>query len=285
MPGLVMDDVSASASRDWGDSYNRHGSNGDSTAMREALHVDSLGKSENSQQVNGFKGDDSKDQGSNSAMVLKHGQSSVMPDGVQVQWAPPLIHITQGFFPYSQLVNRAVQQCYNDLCDVITELADATQPQQPSPANGKPDPAVIQKKIRLLEFAQIKRTEFIKLLVLSQWSRQAVDVSKLIDLQNFIRTRHLAYQTAVHRVADMKRDLVRAQVANPDLQTALEVLTTGRVSNMPEVSIDNCISFHGCSIKFLLLVRLQTSQTSQLKAPASNSTKDQSHNQHALSDQ
>jgi hypothetical protein len=112
-----------------------------------------------------------------------------------------------------------------------------------------------------------------------------VDVSKLIDLQNFIRTRHLAYQTAVQRVADMKRDLVRAQVANPDLQTALEVLTTGRVSNMPEVSIDNCISFHGCSIKFLLLVRLQTSQTSQLKAPASNSTKNQSHNQHALSDQ
>ncbi len=44
---------------------------------------------------------------------------------------------------------------------------------------------------------------------------------------NFIRTRHFAYQTAVQRVADMKRDLVRAQVANPDLQTALEVLIDG----------------------------------------------------------
>uniref|UniRef100_A0A093VTX9 Mediator of RNA polymerase II transcription subunit 14 n=1 Tax=Talaromyces marneffei PM1 TaxID=1077442 RepID=A0A093VTX9_TALMA len=237
MPGLVMDDVSASASRDWGDSYDRHGSNGDSTVMRGAHHVDNLGRSENPQQANGFKGEDGKGQGSSTAMVLKHGQSGVVPDGVEGQWAPPLMHITQGFFPYSQLVNRAVQQCYNDLCDVITELADSTQQQQqqlPSSANGKPDPASIQKRIRILEFAQTKRTEFIKLLVLSQWSRQAVDVSRLIDLQNFIRTRHFAYQTAVQRVADMKRDLVRAQVANPDLQTALEVLTTGRVSNMPE---------------------------------------------------
>jgi mediator of RNA polymerase II transcription subunit 14 len=243
MPGLVMDDVSASAARDWGDSYNRHGSNGDSTVVRGAHQVDNLGKSDTPQQVNGFKGDDGNGQGSNTAMVLKHEQSGAMPDGVQGQWAPPLMHITQGFFSYSQLVNRAVQQCYNDLCDVITELADSTQPQHPSSANGKPDPAAIQKRIRILEFAQTKRTEFIKLLVLSQWSRQAVDVSKLIDLQNSIRTRHFAYQTAVQRVADMKRDLVRAQVANPDLQTALEVLTTGRVSNMPEVSIIHCISY------------------------------------------
>ncbi|EED23590.1 RNA polymerase II holoenzyme/mediator complex component Rgr1, putative [Talaromyces stipitatus ATCC 10500] len=227
MPGLVMDDVSASASRYWGDSYNRYDSNG-------VPHADNHEKP--AQQMNGFKGDGSTGQGSNMAMVTKHGQSDAMDD-VSWQWAPPLTHITQGFFPYAQLVNRAVQQCYNDLCDVIAELAESTQPQQSSQAtsaNGKPDAAAIQKKIRILEFAQAKRTEFIKLLVLSQWSRQAVDVSKLIDLQNFIRTRHSAYQAAVQRVADMKRDLVRAQVANPDLQTALEVLTTGRVSNMPE---------------------------------------------------
>lgn len=241
MPGLVMDDVSTSASTDWGDSYNRHGSNGDSAVVRD--QADNLRKLESSQQVNGFKGDDGKGPGPNTAMALKNGQSGVMSDGIPRQCAPPLMHITQGFFPYSQLVNRAVQQCYNDLCDVITELADSTQSQQSSSsANGKADPAAIQKRIRILEFAQTKRTEFIKLLVLSQWSRQAVDVSKLIDLQNFIRTRHFAYQTAIQRVADMKRDLVRAQVANPDLQTALEVLTTGRVSNMPEVSIIHCIS-------------------------------------------
>lgn len=239
MPGLVMDDVSAGASRDWGNSYHLHGSNGESNLMRDDNNIDTSSKT--SQPVNGFKGNNNKD--SDTAIIQKNGK----PGGAQGQYAPELMHITQGFFPYNQLVNRAVQQCYNDLCDVITELAEAQGPspqQHPSQAlftNGKSagsqDAGAVQKRTRILEFVQAKRTEFIKLLVLSQWSRQAVDVSKLIDLQNFIRTRHMAYQTAVQRVADMKRDLVRAQVANPDLQTALEVLTTGRVAGMPEVSV------------------------------------------------
>jgi mediator of RNA polymerase II transcription subunit 14 len=165
----------------------------------------------------------------------------------QTQRPPDLLHITQGFFPYSQLVNRAVQQCWNELSDLITELAEvhiSTQPQQQSATaltNGKASnnqsTENVQKKLRILEFAHAKRTEFIKLLVLSQWSRQAGDVSKLIDLQSFIRTRHMAYNAAIQRVADMKRDLVRAQIANPDLNTALEVLSAGLVFNMPDVSI------------------------------------------------
>ncbi|OKL55638.1 hypothetical protein UA08_09101 [Talaromyces atroroseus] len=239
MPGLVMDDVSASASRDWGNSYNRHGSNGESNLQ----HDNSLEKADRtSRSVNGFKSDDRKQ--SETSIVQGNGKPGAFTGKAQQEWAPELLHITQGFFPYAQLVNRAVQQCYNDLCDVITELAEAqgsSQPQQSSQnsfTNGKSmgnqDAGAVQKRIRILDFTQAKRTEFIKLLVLSQWSRQAVDVSKLIDLQNFIRTRHGAYQTAVQRVADMKRDLVRAQVANPDLQTALEVLTTGRVADMPE---------------------------------------------------
>ncbi|KAF7586354.1 mediator complex subunit [Aspergillus hancockii] len=79
------------------------------------------------------------------------------------------------------------------------------------------------------------RNEFIKLLVLSQWSRQAADVSKLIDLQNFIRTRHHAYTGALQWVGDMKRDLVQAQVANPDLKTALEVLSKGKAMSMSDL--------------------------------------------------
>jgi mediator of RNA polymerase II transcription subunit 14 len=236
MPGLVMDDVSASGSRDWGNSYNRHGSNGESNAQ----HDNNIEKADKtSQSLNGFKGDDGMQSGT--SVMQKNGNSVAILGRAQEQWAPELMHITQGFFPYAQLVNRAVQQCYNDLCDVITELAEAQGSSQAPFTNGKSqDAGAVQKRTRILDFTQAKRTEFIKLLVLSQWSRQAVDVSKLIDLQNFIRIRHAAYQTAVQRVADMKRDLVRAQVANPDLHTALEVLNTGRVADMPEVSIIIC---------------------------------------------
>lgn len=158
---------------------------------------------------------------------------------------PALVHITQGFFPFSMLVNRSVQQCWNDLSELIAELAEMQVPYQDQSSlsvtphgksSGNQTSANVQKKLRLLDFAHAKRAEFIKLLVLSQWSRQAADVSQLIDLQGFIRTRHQAYAAALQWVGDMKRDLVMAQVANPDLKTALEVLSKGRVMAMSDVS-------------------------------------------------
>ncbi|KAJ5101479.1 hypothetical protein NUU61_003701 [Penicillium alfredii] len=159
---------------------------------------------------------------------------------------PPfeLPHITQGFFPFGTLINRAVQQCWNDLSEVITELAAIQVPHQEpavtSIATGTKPPGNqlsenVHKKLRLLDFAHDKRAEFIKLLVLSQWSRQAADVSRLIDIQGFIRTRHQAYDAALQYAGEMKRDLVRAQVANPDLRTALEVLSRGRVKSLPDL--------------------------------------------------
>lgn len=155
-----------------------------------------------------------------------------------------LTHITHGFFPFAKLVNRSVQQCWNDLSDLITELVgiQISSQDQNSPSllatgkvPGNQSAENVQKKLRILDFAHAKRAEFIKLLVLSQWSRKAADVSKLIDLQGFIRTRHQAYSGAIQLVGDMKRDLVRAQVATPDLKTALEVLSKGKVEAMPDL--------------------------------------------------
>ncbi|KAL4917441.1 mediator complex subunit MED14-domain-containing protein [Aspergillus aurantiobrunneus] len=152
---------------------------------------------------------------------------------------PELQHITQGFFPLSKLVNRSVQQCWNDLADLVTELAEIQESSQdlktPLVPFRNQSPENVRKKLRALEFAQAKRGDFIKLLVLSQWSRQAANVSRLIDIQNFIRTQHQAYAGALQWMGDMKRDLVRAQVANPDLKTALEVLSKGEVISMPDL--------------------------------------------------
>ncbi|OJJ43316.1 hypothetical protein ASPZODRAFT_19720 [Penicilliopsis zonata CBS 506.65] len=160
---------------------------------------------------------------------------------------PELEHITHGFFPFAQLVSRSAQKCWNDLSDLITELADmqvTTQDQASSSPTvggkltGAQSPGNVEKKLQLLNFAHRKRGEFIKLLVLSQWSRQSSDVSKLIDLQGFIRTRHMTYNAAIQCVGDMKIDLVRAQVANPDLNTALEILFRGGISSMPDLGYD-----------------------------------------------
>ncbi|KAJ5558148.1 Mediator complex subunit Med14 [Penicillium sp. DV-2018c] len=152
-----------------------------------------------------------------------------------------LPHITQGFFPFGTLVNRAAQECWNELSELITELAAIHVPAASGSliTNGKPavnqSSENVHKKLRILDFAHAKRAEFIKLLVLSQWSRQAADVSRLIDIQGFIRTRHQSYDAALQYVGEVKRDLVRAQVANPDLKTAVEVLSKGRVSSLPDL--------------------------------------------------
>lgn len=241
MPGIVMDGAGPETS-------SRNVSNGIHASSHTGGQSNNIEDSNNGTAISNGAGKQS--QGS-----YAHGEMFSSPEEKDAtkgalasalsQMPPELAHITQGFFPFGQLVNRSTQQCWNDLSDLITELADVQVPSQNQPSadmsNGKvagnQSNENIHKKVRILEFAQAKRVEFIKLLVLSSWSRQAADVSKLIDLQNFIRTRHDAYSNAVLRVGDMKRDLVRAQVANPDLETALEVLSRGKVSALPDVSL------------------------------------------------
>lgn len=225
--------------------------------------------------------------------VTALSQSSKMtPQSMEHPVSTPfeLPHITQGFFPFSTLVNRAAQQCWIDLSELVTELAAVSVSSETSSlpaANGKSlgNQSVenVNKKVRILDFAHAKRAEFIKLLVLSQWSRHAAEVSRLIDIQGFIRTRHQAYTSAVQYVGEMKRDLVRAQVANPDLKTALEVLSKGRVATLPDVSLDALFELIGVFLILLALAWLQTSQTLECKGNAKKITQNQSYHQRALS--
>ncbi|OXV08409.1 hypothetical protein Egran_03829 [Elaphomyces granulatus] len=233
MPGIIMD-------KTWrGTSTHNVNNNGISslpyTSENDSTSLDLKNRSRH---LNGLKERDRFSEDGTMLVEKIAAGDSLFPPTSQL---PELVHITQGFFPFAQLVSRSVQQCWNDLSDLIAELADLqtllqNQVSQFSLTNGKSpgnqSEDNMQKKLRILDFAQLKRTEFIKLLVLSRWSRQAIDVSKLIDLQGFIRTRHLAYHRAPQRVADMKRDLVRAQMANPDLKTALEILSKGRAGVM-----------------------------------------------------
>ncbi|WEW55619.1 mediator complex subunit [Emydomyces testavorans] len=160
---------------------------------------------------------------------------------------PELAHVTLGFFPFARLINRVVQQAWNNWIEFLNDIGSPQAAQMDLPAQfiggknmingrcwGDQSSENLLKKIRILEFAQSRRAEFIKLLVLSQWSRQAREVSRLIDLQAFIRTRCGFYEAAPLHIGNMKRDLVGAQLGNPDLKTALEVLSAGEIRAMPE---------------------------------------------------
>ena len=148
----------------------------------------------------------------------------------------------------NKLISRTSQQCLSDLSDVIDELAKIDIPQEESvgtpshglnhvngAAPGNSSKANVQKKLRILEFAQEKRAQFIKLLVISQWSRQAAAVQKAIDIHAWMVSQFNLYHDAIEAVGEMKRGLSGAKIPPPDLDTAIEVLSTGKVSRLPTV--------------------------------------------------
>lgn len=171
--------------------------------------------------------------------------SGSMMDSLRMDDLPDEIqHITAGSMPLGLLLSRLAQISHNHLQDLIDELA--TRPvAQNSAANGTPDyrsttaedtsPESLEKKRLLLEFIQHLHTRWVKALVITEWSRKAEPVGRLIDLKNYIEQQlaHFTQQFAV--LADVKKQLIWARLPSPDLKTALEVLSSGEVSWMPEL--------------------------------------------------
>ncbi len=166
------------------------------------------------------------------------------------QWPPGIPHVpAEGFFALSTMISRAAQKCLIDLNILIDELAKVDVPLQNSSLNpahnhgyvngtnpGNQSPENDFKKTHLLNFAHDKRRQFIKLLVISSWGRQAADVRKAIDIKVWIDTQLQLFAGAIEDVGQMKRRLATEKMPPPDLATAVEVLSTGKVAKLPDVS-------------------------------------------------
>ena len=166
------------------------------------------------------------------------------------QLPPEIDHITYGFLSLSTLITRLVQETFNGLTDVINEMSDlqVSQPTMNTPfAQANPQVngngvvnnshANVQKKLRMLNFAQDYRAQFIKILVLSNWSRQAKAISKVIDLKIWLDGQKQLFQDAIWWMGELKRTLGPRKMPNPDLKTALEALSLGKASWLPDVSV------------------------------------------------
>ncbi|KAI0401248.1 mediator complex subunit MED14 [Xylaria palmicola] len=234
MPGVVMMENGGShvqstnhdrsngslvnGARDSSNGLTRHDANPDGTNANPALN----GSSANAG-------------GSQSSAPLASRMND-LPDEIQ--------HITQGFVPLSLLLSRLAQQTHNQLGDEI--LALAKMPVPASVMNGNPvnadvpsddnSPENLNKKVRLLNFVQERHGEWVKALVIAHWSRKAQPVSKLIDLMQHINRTRATYQSSLDYMINIKRDLTYARIPNPDLRTALQVLSTGQAPWMPELN-------------------------------------------------
>ncbi|EXJ95569.1 hypothetical protein A1O1_00691 [Capronia coronata CBS 617.96] len=164
-------------------------------------------------------------------------ESSVAND---VERAPSdILHLIpkDNYLPIAALISRASQACWNGLTDLVEELASIQVPEQPTEQT-KPLPnnlpnnqttANLDKKERLLQFANDQKADFVKLLVLLQWSKNVDDVSKTISINFWLMKRRQAYWDAIASLAALKQESAGFQLPNPDLKGAAEVLSTGRV--------------------------------------------------------
>jgi mediator of RNA polymerase II transcription subunit 14 len=194
-----------------------------------------------SQFANGANGTAPDAQTQSQALVVESIPSD-MAERLQ-QLPPEIVHITEGFEPLSRLLMRLAQVTHNRLSAKIMELAAMPTPSSAINGNGMhysngiDDNSVdnVRKKVNLLKFAEATHADWTKALVITHWSRISEDVSKVIDLKVHLDTQKSFYDAAFYELIDVKRSLVQARVPNPDLRTAVEVLSTGKASWMPDV--------------------------------------------------
>ncbi|KAI1774141.1 MED14-domain-containing protein [Hypoxylon cercidicola] len=159
-----------------------------------------------------------------------------LPDEIQ--------HVTMGFVPLGLLLSRLAQKTHNQLGDEIMGLAKIQLPAAAvngnsahvSAATDDTSPENLTKKRRLLNFVQEKHAEWVKLAVIARWSRNAENVSKLIDLMGLLRQQQAKYVEILDQVITIKSGLAFARLPNPDLHTAHYVLSTGTAPWMPDLN-------------------------------------------------
>ncbi|ROV97617.1 hypothetical protein VSDG_04624 [Cytospora chrysosperma] len=156
---------------------------------------------------------------------------------------PEIAHITQNFIPLPLILNRLAQKSHNDLQTKIEELAKI--PIHSGTTNGATGIAEDNseenqnKKANLLHFIQDMHGRWVKALVISEWSRKAGQVSRLIDLNVHISEQVSKYDLGLDFVGRIKRDIYSARMPDPDIKTALQVLSTGQAPWMPEFGYIN----------------------------------------------
>lgn len=156
---------------------------------------------------------------------------------------PDITHIgPEAYHPLSKLLARIAQECYNALESTLHNMAGMQPSQQ---ANGatmnravpQDNPEVNKrKKLLLLKFAQENRAKFIKLLVLTEWGQKsAFDIAKVIDLYAWAKEQAAHMDFVDEQVNQIKILSAYARENNPDIRTALDVLSTGKASWIPTV--------------------------------------------------
>jgi mediator of RNA polymerase II transcription subunit 14 len=184
----------------------------------------------------------------NGAVASIAGSAALSPEHL-AELPPELVHVTAEFYhPLGKLIERVSQETFNGLNDTLRKMSDIAVQQQANGvlpngmgghASSAPDnsEANIKKKMLLMNFAKDTRAKFIKLLVLVDWGkRSADDISNVIDLFSWTKDQTSALNRVDVQMEWIKMLTAHARKNNPDIRTALEILSKGKAEWIPDVS-------------------------------------------------
>lgn len=175
--------------------------------------------------------------------VLMNGVAEGKPDSSDLT-PPELEHFTESYVPFGKLLGRIAQQAYFDLNETLDGMADIAVSAPPAAVNGvdsashnHPDPssASVDKKLRLMNFAQTQKDRFVKALVLSEWARNMDSTNRLIELTMWLRRQDEMCNAAADGMLRLKHNMIGAKMPNPNIDGAFEILSTGRADWMPDL--------------------------------------------------
>lgn len=129
---------------------------------------------------------------------------------------PDLPHVTNNIIPLSNVLRFYTQEAYKQLNRLIENLA-----------NTRSSESDVLRKKKFLELIISLRRDFIKIYTLVKWAQNSKDVSKLIDLLNWLRTQEFYFENLGYGLNELN-GFSGAKLPNSDILTSLEVLVKGR---------------------------------------------------------
>lgn len=171
--------------------------------------------------------------------VPRSTSSFAEPDELKGDAPPEIVHITEGFYPLSRLLQRLSQECATDFGELL-EAIPASDPPQPNGLSAPHAPPSLssvdaQRKRLWMDFAKKHRDRFTKALVLVRWSAQAQEASRLIDVATWLHFQTMQYHNAVNGLGEIKKSMTRLKIPSPDIETAVDVLSRGTVARAPDL--------------------------------------------------
>ncbi|KAJ9655713.1 mediator complex subunit [Neophaeococcomyces mojaviensis] len=189
---------------------------------------------------------------SNGISEAQNSVALVRQSGLDMEKLPPevveiLTHILPDdvYVPMSRLINRTAQSCWQDLLNLIDDLAerpipDPTEVMARLPA---PENQIINdmsdlnrlKKKKMWDFAETHKRTLIKMLVLLQWSSKSQENRLTIALNRYLLELRVAYNATNTALANLADVITSRHDASPDLETAMQVLAAERVPGLPDL--------------------------------------------------